>query len=157
MTTLVIVIAVLPLAGTVAAIIGVHARLSGYIAIAAASGSLALAIWLLAYIGQHRSFTALAGFVYIDGLSAFFLFTVAVVVLLASLGSAAYVRAEQDSRQLTHFQVRMYFGFFGAFAALMLGSLGMEPRSASRRCTPGCPTRTPRRPAQPARCCPRRC
>jgi hydrogenase-4 component F len=124
MTTLIIILAVLPLAGTVAAIIGVHARLAGYIAIAAASGSLALAIWLLAYIGQHRSFTALAGFVYIDGLSAFFLFTVAVVVLLASLGSAAYVRAEQDSRQLTHFQVRMYFGFFGAFAALMLGSLG---------------------------------
>ena len=71
----------------------------------------------------HGSFTALAGFVYVDGLSAFFLFTVAIVVFLASLGSASYLRAEEEL-QLSHLQVRLYFGFFGAFAALMLASLG---------------------------------
>lgn len=124
MTALVILLAVLPLAATVAALLGAHARLAGYAAIAGASGSLALTVWLLIYIGDHHPLTALSGFVYIDGLSAFFLFTVAMVVLLASLGSAAYVRAEEDSGQLSYFQVRMYFGFFGAFAALMLASLG---------------------------------
>jgi len=124
MTALVIVLAALPLATTAAALAGARARLAGYTAIVAACGSLVLAIWLLGYIGAHHSLTALAGFVYIDGLSAFFLFTVAVVVLLASLGSAAYIRTEEDSGHLSHFQVRMYFGFFGAFAALMLASLG---------------------------------
>jgi hydrogenase-4 component F len=123
-TTLAILLAVLPLAATVTALGGAHSRVAGYTAIAAASGSLGLSVWLLIYIGKHHSFTALSGFVYLDGLSVFFLFTVAVVVLLASLGSAAYIRAEEDSGQLSHFQVRMYFGFFGAFAALMLASLG---------------------------------
>lgn len=124
MIALVIVLAVLPLATTLASLAGAHARLAGYVAVAAASGSLGLTIWLLVWIGDHRALSALSGFVYVDALSAFFLFTVAVVVLLASLGSAAYIRAEEISGQLSSFQVRMYFGFFGAFAALMLGSLG---------------------------------
>jgi hydrogenase-4 component F len=100
MTALVIVLAALPLTATVAALAGAHARLAGYTAIAAACGSLALAIWLLVYVGDHHSLSAVSGFVYVDAMSAFFLFTVAVVVLLASLGSAAYLRAEEDSGQL---------------------------------------------------------
>jgi len=123
MTALVIVLAVLPLLTTVVAVAGAHARLAGYTSIAAACGSFGLTVWLLVYIADHHSLTAASGFIYVDRMSAFFLFTVALVVLLASLGSAAYVRAEQDSGHLSHFQVRMYFGFFGAFAALMLGSL----------------------------------
>lgn len=123
MTALVVLIALLPLATTATAIAGAKARVAGYTAIAAGCGSLGLSIWLLLWIGGHRVLSALSGFVYVDGLSAFFLFTVAVVVLLSSLGSAAYLRAQENSGQLSSFQVRMYFGFFGAFAALMLASL----------------------------------
>ena len=123
MTTLVVLLALLPLATTSAAIAGAHARMAGYVAVAAACGSLGLSIWLLCWIADHRVLSALSGFVYVDGLSAFFLFTVAVVVLLSSLGSAAYLRVQESSAQLSSFQVRMYFGFFGGFAALMLASL----------------------------------
>ncbi|ORA85450.1 hypothetical protein BST29_00900 [Mycobacterium malmoense] len=123
MTALVVLIALLPLATTATAIAGAKARVAGYTAIAAGCGSLGLSIWLLLWIGGHRVLSALSGFVYVDGLSAFFLFTVAVVVLLSSLGSAAYLRAQENSGLLSSFQVRMYFGFFGAFAALMLASL----------------------------------
>ncbi|BBZ50209.1 hypothetical protein H7H82_14565 [Mycobacterium heidelbergense] len=124
MMTLVIVLAVLPLATTLAAIAGANARLAGYAAVAAACGSLALSIRLVFWIGDHHVLSALSGFIYVDGLSAFFLFTVAVVVLLSSLGSAAYLRAQESSGHLNSLQVRIYFGFFGAFAALMLASLG---------------------------------
>jgi hydrogenase-4 component F len=124
MTALVLLLALLPLVTTVAAVAGAHARLAGYIAIAAACGSLGLSIWLLVWIHGNQALSALSGFVYIDAMSAFFSFTVAVVVLLASLGSAAYLRAEENSGHLSHLQVRMYFGFFGAFAGLMLASLG---------------------------------
>lgn len=124
MTAVVVVLAALPFAATVAAIAGAHARLCGYLAIAASLGSVALSVRLLIHITAGHTVTAWSGFVYVDGLSAFFLFTVSIVVALASFGSAAYLRAEEDSGQLSHFQVRMYFGFFGAFAALMLASLG---------------------------------
>jgi hydrogenase-4 component F len=124
MTPLVVVLAaLLPLATSLAAIAGAKARLAGYIAIVTATCSLGLSIWLLFWIGEHRVLTALSSFIYVDGMSAFFLFTVSVVVALASFGSAAYLRAQEDSEQLSSFQVRMYFGFFGAFAALMLASL----------------------------------
>lgn len=124
MTGLTFAVALLPLAGTVAGLLGVRARPAGYAAIAGAVGSLACAIALLVEVNTHHAFTALAGFVYVDGLSAFFLLTVTIVVLLASLGSAAYLRAEEASGALSHFQVRLYFVFFGLFATLMLASMG---------------------------------
>lgn len=124
MTALLVVLAALPLAGTVAAIAGARARAAGLAAVGGATGSLTLATILLARVITGAPRSALAGFIYVDALSAFFLFTVAVVVLLASLGSAAYVRAEEASGALTHLQVRLYFAFFGLFAALMLASLG---------------------------------
>jgi len=123
MTTLVILLTLLPLATTLAAIGGAQARVAGYLAIAAGCGAVGLSIWLLFWIAGHRVLSSLSGFVYVDGLSAFFLFTVAVVVLLSSLGSAAYLRVQEISGELSSVQVRMYFGFFGGFASLMLASL----------------------------------
>ncbi|MEB4211199.1 proton-conducting transporter membrane subunit [Mycobacterium sp. 94-17] len=123
MSPLVVLLAALPLATSSVAVAGAKARLAGYVAIGAACGSLGLSVWLLLWIHHHHVVSALSGFIYLDDTSAFFVFTVAVVILLSSLGSAAYIRAQEDSRQLSPFQVRMYFGFFGAFAALMLASL----------------------------------
>ena len=63
------------------------------------------------------------GFLYADPLSGFFLLTVSGVTLLAALGSVSYIGAQEDSGELTGFQVKLYFTFFGLFASLMLASL----------------------------------
>ena len=63
MTALVLLLAALPLAGTAVALLGAHSRVAGYTAVAGACGSLALAIWLLVYIGDHKSLSGLSGFV----------------------------------------------------------------------------------------------
>ncbi|MHB2023202.1 MAG: proton-conducting transporter transmembrane domain-containing protein [Mycobacteriales bacterium] len=123
MTAYIIGLAALPLAGTLAALLGAHARGAGYAAIGAALVSFALSIGLLARTLGRGSVLALNGFVYVDGLSAFFLMTISLVIVLASLGSAAYLRSEEARGELSGFQVRLYFTFFGLFAALMLGSL----------------------------------
>lgn len=123
MTAIVVLLAALPLATSAAAIAGAKARLAGYVAIGATCGSFGLSVWLLWWISHHHVVSALSGFVYLDSTSVFFVFTVSVVVVLSSFGSAAYLRAQENSGQLSPLQVRMYFGFFGAFAALMLASL----------------------------------
>jgi hydrogenase-4 component F len=123
MIALAVLVAGLPLAGGVAAAAGARARLAGAVAVAAAVGTLACAVALAVRVATGGAYTALAGFVYLDPLSAFFAITVSTVVLLASLGSAAYVRAEEAAGALSRLQVRLYFVFFGLFAALMLGSL----------------------------------
>lgn len=123
MTGYAFAIALLPLAGSLAALLGAHARGCGWAAIAGAVGSFGLSIALLADTVRHGARSALSGFAYVDGLSAFFAMTVALVVLLASLGSAAYLCAEELSGTLSDFQVRMYFGFFGIFATSMLASM----------------------------------
>lgn len=123
MTGYVFAIALLPLGGSIAALAGGHARTCGWAAIVGAVGSFGLAVVLLARTLGDGARTALSGFVYTDGLSAFFVMTVALVVLLASLGGAAYLRAEELAGVLSHLQVRLYFGFFGIFAASMLASL----------------------------------
>ena len=118
-----IAIALLPLAGTVAALGRADARRCGWAAIAGAVGSLVLTILLSIRIVKHGPGTALDGFVYLDGLSAFFLVTVAIVTVLASVGSASYLRAEEAGAALSSFQIRLYFAFFGIFATSMLASL----------------------------------
>jgi hydrogenase-4 component F len=123
MSTLILAIALLPLSGSLAALLGARARGAGNAACISAATSFGLVVWLVAKVSQHPHYSAFDGFVYIDGLSAFFLLAVSLVVLLASLGSAAYLRAEETSGDLTPLQVRLYFGFFGVFAALMLASL----------------------------------
>ncbi len=123
MTALAIVIALGPLAGPAAALAGARARLSAVTLSAGAAASLACAIALLASLDGGRVLDGWDGFLYADSLSGFFLLTVSVVTLLASVGSISYIGAQQDSGELTSFQVKLYFTFFGLFAALMLASL----------------------------------
>jgi hydrogenase-4 component F len=113
-----------PLAGAVAGGFGARARAAGWAGIAGAVVAVAGAVLLLVRVLHHGSATALAGFVYIDALSAFFLLTVSLVVLLASTGSLAYLSEHERRGSMTGFQVRLYFVFFGLFAAFMLASLG---------------------------------
>lgn len=123
MTTWVIVLACAPLAGTVAGVFRARSRQAGIAAVAGGVVALAIAVLLLAWTVSHGPVRGLSGFVYLDSLGAFFVFTVALVVLLASLGSLAYVGEEERTGALSGFQVRLYFVFFGLFAALMLASL----------------------------------
>lgn len=124
MTAIMVLLAVFPLAGAVAGGVGARARTCGLVAIIGAVASLALAIVVAVRVVLGGASSNWDGFVYLDGLSAFFLVTVAIVVLLASLGSAAYLQAEERAAAFSSLQVRLYFVFFGVFASLMLASLG---------------------------------
>jgi len=123
MTALAILIALAPLAGPVAALAGARARLAALAQAAGAAVALGCAVALLARLDGHPPLQAWDGFLYVDPLSGFFLLTVAGVTLLAALGSVSYITAQEDSGELTSFQVRLYYTFFGLFATLMLASL----------------------------------
>jgi hydrogenase-4 component F len=123
MTALAILIVAGPLAGPAAAVLRARARTAGAAITGGALVSLAAAIALLATRSGRVPLTGWAGFLYVDTLSSFFLFTVAAVTLLAAVGSIAYLSAEEDRGSLSPFQVRLYFIFFGLFASLMLASL----------------------------------
>lgn len=123
MTALAIVIALAPLAGPAAALAGARARLSGAVLSAGAAASLACAIALLATLSGGRTLDGWDGFLYADPLSGFFLLTVSGVTLLAAISSVSYIGAQEDTGELSGFQVRLYFTFFGLFASLMLASL----------------------------------
>ena len=123
MIILAIVVAAGPLAGSAAAACGARARSAGWAGAAGAAVALAGSVWLLAAELHRAPLFAWGGYLYLDSLSCFFLFTVAAVTLLAAVGSVAYLAAEEDSGRLSGFQVRLYFIFFGLFAALMLAAL----------------------------------
>ena len=123
MTALAVLIVVGPLAGPVAAALRARTRACGMASAAGALVSLAAAIALLAAQAHRAPLTGWAGFLYVDALSGFFLFTIAGVTLLAAVGSVAYLSAEEGAGTLTYFQVRLYFAFFGLFSALMLASM----------------------------------
>jgi hydrogenase-4 component F len=80
---------------------------------------------------------------YVDSLDEFFVMTVAAVTLLAAVGSASYVAAQEDDGERSGFQVRPYFSFFGLFATLMLAALETG--------NPGCYSFWSRRARWPAR------
>ncbi len=123
MTILAFIVLAGPLAGTVAAAAGARARAAGWVSAAGACVTLAGAVWLA--VGQlHRApLRGLGGYLYVDSLSCFFLLTVAAVTVLAAVGSVGYVSAEEAAGRLSGFQVRLYYLFFGLFAALMLASM----------------------------------
>ncbi len=123
MIVLMIVAAAGPLAGTVAAACGARGRLAGWTASAGALISFTCAVWLLTAELHRAPLRGWAGYLYLDSLSCFFLLTVTGVILLASVGSVAYLTAEADAGHLSTFQVRLYYIFFGLFAALMLAAL----------------------------------
>jgi hydrogenase-4 component F len=123
MVSLMILAVTGPLAGTVAAACGARGRPAGWAAAAGALVSLASAVWLLIAELHRAPLRGWGGYLYLDSLSCFFVLTVAAVTLLASVGSVAYLSAEEDSGRLSAFQVRLYYIFFGLFAALMLAAL----------------------------------
>jgi hydrogenase-4 component F len=123
MTALAFLAALLPLTGLVAALAGARARVAGAAQATGAAAALGCAVTLLVTLSHRPPLQGLDGFLYADSLSGFFLLTVASVTLLAALGSVAYISAQEDSGELTGFQVRLYYSFFSLFAALMLASL----------------------------------
>jgi len=112
----------LPLLPALLAIFTSRARPLGFTATAAGLLTLAAAIVLAVRLAGGHHTHALSGFISLDALSGFFVFTISVVVALASFGSAAYLRAEEERGDLRPIQVRLYFVFFALFASLMLAS-----------------------------------
>jgi hydrogenase-4 component F len=123
MMALVILVVGLPLAAVVAPLVGAGARGSGYAIACGGAGGLAAAVALAVRTVTEGSYQAAGGFVYVDSLSAFFAITVALVITLAGLGSAAYLQTEERRRELSRLQIRLYAVFFPLFGALMLASL----------------------------------
>jgi len=123
MTALAILVALGPLAGPAAAMSGARARLAGVAQAGGAAVALGCSLALLVGIEGRAPLAGWDGFLYVDPLGGFFVMTVAAVTLLAALGSIGYVAAQEDSGELSGFQVRLYFTFFGLFASLMLAAL----------------------------------
>ena len=122
MIALAIIVVLLPLAPALATAVTARARPLGAVAAASGLGTLAVAIAIAVGVGGGHRVHAFSGFLYLDPLSGFFLATIALVVALASAGSAAYLRAEEQRGDLRPLQVRLYFIFFAIFAAMMLAS-----------------------------------
>lgn len=121
---LVLLLAVAPLAGTLFGAAGARVTISGTAAIGGATVSVAAAVSVLIRILADGPIQGLAGFLYVDSLGGFFLLTVSIVVLMASCGSLAYLANQRRTGSISALQSRLYFSFFGAFASLMLASLG---------------------------------
>jgi formate hydrogenlyase subunit 3/multisubunit Na+/H+ antiporter MnhD subunit len=123
MTALAILVALGPLTGPAAALAGARARLAGIAQAAGAALAFGCSLALLAVLDGGRPLDAWDGFLYVDSLGGFFLMIVAAVTLLAAVGSISYVAAQEDDGELSSFQIRLYFSFFGLFASLMLAAL----------------------------------
>ncbi len=123
MVWLPVLTAALPLASSAAAALSGRTGWAAFAAVAGAAGSLVLAVVVATLTITGAPLASAGAFVYVDGLGGFFLVTVAVVVLLASLGSASYLAVEERSGQLSARRVRIYFGAFGLFAASMLAAV----------------------------------
>ncbi len=123
MTALVVLVPVLPLLSALVSLAPLRARGFGIALAAGGGGGLACAVAVAVHVASHGSFEAGSGFLYVDSLSSFFTLTVAVVVVLASVGSAAYLRNEEGSGELNRLQLRLYTAGFALFGGLMLASL----------------------------------
>ena len=122
MIALGLAVVLLPLAPALTASVTARARPLGVVSAVAGLASFAVAVVLAIDLSHGRAVHALSGFIYMDALSGFFIATIALVVALASFGSAAYLRAEEQRRELSPLQVRLYFIFFAIFASMMLAS-----------------------------------
>ena len=122
MIALAIIVVVLPLTPAFATAFTGRARPLGAVAAASGLATLGVAVAIAVNVSDGHRVHALSGFIYVDALSGFFLATIALVVALASFGSAAYLRAEEERGELQALQVRLYFIFFAVFASMMLAS-----------------------------------
>jgi hydrogenase-4 component F len=130
MIALALIVVALPLAPALAAIWTHRARVLGTVGASSGTATLGAAVALAIGLTGRHDVHALSGFIYLDPLSGFFVATIATVVALASFGSAAYLRSEEQRRELSGWQVRLYFIFFAIFASMMLvsfetGNLGL--------------------------------
>jgi hydrogenase-4 component F len=123
LTGLVLLVPLFPLVAGLAPLAGLRARGLGAAAAVGGVGALAAAITTTVHVSRHGPYRALAGFVYVDSLSAFFLLTIALVVLLAGIGSIAYLEAEEAAGGLSRLQIQLYAIAFALFAGMMLASL----------------------------------
>jgi hydrogenase-4 component F len=119
---LAIAVIALPLLPVLACVLTARARPLGFTAAGSGLAALGVAIALAVRLASGQRTSALSGFISLDALSAFFVLTIAIVVSLASFGSAAYLRAEEQRGEFSPLQVRLYFIFFALFASLMLAS-----------------------------------
>lgn len=122
MTALVLLVVLMPLLGAVVAVTPCRTAFAGGAGIAGGAGSFSAALVLAGEMAGGGHFESLNGFVYVDALGAFFAVTVSLVIVLASIGSAAYLGAEYQRRRLSSLQLRLYFGFFSLFSSGMLGA-----------------------------------
>ena len=123
MTAVVLLVPALPLVAALAALTPARARGLGTALALGGAGALACAIAVAVHVGRHGPFRAFSGFLYVDSLSVFFTITIALVVTLASIGSIAYLREEEQAQELSRLQLRLYAAGFAFFAGLMLASL----------------------------------
>lgn len=123
MMTLLATMTLLPLVAGIAALLGARPSLAGGITATCGIATLAAALGVVVRSLEAGPYEALGQYVYVDALSAFFCMTVAVVVALSGLASAAYVRTEVERGELTLRQARVYFVCFALFATLMLAAL----------------------------------
>lgn len=113
----------LPLLGALSLVAGARSRLAGSALIAGTVASLIAVVVLAVRVLAQGPVQAFDGFLYVDSLGAFFALTIAIVVVLAAFGSAAYLRAEEASGHFSLLQVRLYFVFCSIFASGMLASV----------------------------------
>jgi hydrogenase-4 component F len=106
MIALAVIVVLLPLLPALATPFTARARPLGALAVTSDLATLVAIVLAIGVGGGHRA-RALSGFLYLDPLSVFFLATIAVVVALASVGSAAYLRAEEERRELRPLQMRL--------------------------------------------------
>ncbi len=123
MSTLLWVVVLPPLAGLVALVPRCTTRLAGTAMVLGSAVSFGAAIAEVALVIGRGHSQSLDGFFYVDALAAFFALTVSFVVLLASVGSTAYIQAERNAGDLSAFQSRLYFTFLSIFGAGMLASM----------------------------------
>jgi len=129
-TALVLMVVFFPLLGALAVGARCRARGAGLATALGGSGSFASAIVLAVRTASLGHYEAWSGFLYVDPLATYFAIVVSLVVVLASVASIAYLRAEEERAELSSFQVRLYFVFFAIFASGMLavfltGNLGL--------------------------------
>ncbi len=95
-----IIVVVLPLAPGARHRADPAGAAAGAVAAASGLGDVRRRVALAIDLSDGHRVHALSGFIYLDPLSGFFLATIALVVALASFGSAAYLRAEEQRGEL---------------------------------------------------------